>query len=358
LKVKVSAPGKSILMGEHAAVYGRPALVAAVDRRLTVEMTAVAGFSGIQLNLPQLGVDQKVPWPELIDYSRAAKLRWEAYRRDPDPSIFTSVRGTDPAHVVKVALGEAAQFLKEDGGPSIILRISSQIPQGAGFGSSAAAAVAIQHAYFCLRGAKVGRRALHHTSLEVERRQHGLPSGVDNAAVIQGGLLKTRRQESGALRVESLHTRSAVLEKVRVYNSGTPNEATGAVVAAVRRLGESNQEAFQERLDRMAAATAELRLELEGPSENGQRVIRLMRIFEQELEALGVVPAAVRRLVRQVEEKGGAAKISGAGALTGSGAGSLLVYHPSARVESWPFLKPLERLDLRLGAEGLRREVV
>lgn len=345
-------------MGEHAAVYGRPALVAAVDRRLAVTLSADPGLSGVRLDLPQLEVDQKVQWPELIDYSRAARLRWEAYRRDPDPSIFTSVRGTDPAHVIKVALGEAAQYLKEDGGPSMSLRVDSELPRGAGFGSSAAAAVAVLYSYFTLRGAKVGRRALHRLSLEVERRQHGLPSGVDNATVIQGGLLKTRRRETGALRVEPLHVRSTVLQSIKVYNSGTPNESTGEVVAAVRRLGETSPEAFQERLDRMATATAELRLELEGPTENGERVIRLIRVFEQELEALGVVPAPVRRLIRQVEDKGGAAKISGAGALTGSAAGSLLVYHPTDRVESWPFLKPLERLELHLGAEGLRRELV
>ena len=34
----VSAPGKIILCGEHAVVYGYPAIVAAIDRRLEVKV--------------------------------------------------------------------------------------------------------------------------------------------------------------------------------------------------------------------------------------------------------------------------------------------------------------------------------
>lgn len=41
MKIKVSAPGKLMLLGEHAVVYGYPCLVTAVDKRLYVEVELV-----------------------------------------------------------------------------------------------------------------------------------------------------------------------------------------------------------------------------------------------------------------------------------------------------------------------------
>ena len=80
----------------------------------------------------------------------------------------------------------------------------------------------------------------------------------------------------------------------------------------------------------------------------------MIREFEACLEEFGVVPEPVRRIVRQVEERGGAAKISGAGSLAGPGAGSLLVYHPRPEdIAGWDFLRPLTALDLWLGAPGV-----
>ncbi|MCP4664499.1 MAG: hypothetical protein GY856_54640, partial [bacterium] len=182
-RVQVSAPGKIILMGEHAAVYQRPALVAAVDRRLVVEL-GERDRGGVLLELPQVAVRDEVGWDEIRRYADACRKNWDAYREQPNPETFRLVHGEDPAHLVKIALGETAGHLGEPQGPPIHLRLESQIPIGSGFGSSAATAVAVADAYLALRGAASAPEELHRLSLEIERRQHGLPSGVDNATVV------------------------------------------------------------------------------------------------------------------------------------------------------------------------------
>ncbi len=353
MRVTVSAPGKTILMGEHAAVYGRPALVAAVDRRLYARLRAIAG-GAVRLELPEVEVSETVSWDQVVDYARAARRRWRDYERQPGPDAFARLRGGDPGHLVKVALGEAAEFLDEERLPGVEVRLESEIPIGAGFGSSAAAAVAIACGCLRWRGAQPQVSDLERIGLEIERRQHGSPSGIDTATVIRGGLVWAVRDGGGRFTTSAVKARSPALGRIRVFNSGTPAEATGAVVAAVRARRDAGPEEFEELLDRMEAATRELRRQLESEDDAPEGLVESMVEFETCLEAAGVVPPALRAVIREVEARGGAAKISGAGALSGAGAGSLLVYHPDPAFE--PPLDGLERLDVRLGAEGVRVE--
>ena len=143
---------------------------------------------------------------------------------------------------------------------------------------------------------------------------------------------------------------------------GDHRQGTVAVVAAVRALRDADPGRFERLLERMEAATRELHGRLEGsgtPAEGraDESLVEPMREFEACLEQAGVVPPWLRAIVREVESHGGAAKISGAGALSGAGAGSFLVYHPDPGViDGWAFLDRLDRLDVRLGAEGVRVE--
>jgi mevalonate kinase len=147
------------------------------------------------------------------------------------------------------------------------------------------------------------------------------------------------------------------LAKFRLYNSGTPAESTGAVVSAVCARGEQNPTRFQDLLQTMGRVTDTFGQALRQSQEEVETILSCMREFQRCLEELGVVPTTVVRKVRAIEAAGGAAKISGAGSLSGPGAGSLLVYHHEpehlAGVEA---LASLEELAITLGGEGLRRD--
>lgn len=351
----VIAPGKLILMGEHAAVYQRPALIAAVDLWMRVEIRPKEG-AGVALSLPELEHREQTDWAEVLAYTKRVRERWHRYDEQPDAQGFAHMRGDDPAHLVKVALGETAAFLDLDDPPPVRVEVQSEQPIGAGFGSSAAVAVATVQAFLAVQGVEVEDDTLYRLALEVERRQHGAPSGIDPATVLHGGLLWAEKVED-TLRFQSVAPRSPLLRQFSVYHTGTPNESTGTVVDAVRDWGAKQAGAFASVLDDMEAATRGLRAVLSSADEQPDRTIALIRAFEQGLETMGVVPEPVQRLIRAVEARGGAAKISGAGALSGTGAGSLLAYHPDPDALD-SILGHLPSYAVQLGVEGARREVV
>jgi mevalonate kinase len=360
MRVTASAPGKLILCGEHAVVYRRPALVAAVDLRLTARLEG-GGEAGrrspeapVRLRVPSLGLDEETSWRQVYGYAAAARQRWEAWSAGSSADAFANVRSDDPGHLLKVALGEAARWLGEQGGPLLTVDVESELPHGCGFGSSAAAAVAVVAGYLRFRAAEVDRRIVEALALEAERRQHGAPSGVDGAAVLHGGLLWAERNSAGELAFSPFAARSPILERIAVYDTGRPAEGTGAVVADVRRRAAAEPARYEAQWEAIEIATRAFGTLLETGVDAMGTAIGIVRRCQRALEAIGVVPEPVRELVARVEAAGGAAKVSGAGSLAGPGAGTLLVLHrePRALDELAP-LAALRRFPVTLGGPGL-----
>jgi mevalonate kinase len=329
----VSAPGKTILFGEHAAVYGHRALVTALDHRMTVVARAstALGRGTLRLEIPSLGIARAVASPRKVE----------------------SVREPGDLAVLAVAIGTAGL------GPNPVgfhLRIDSEIPSGSGFGSSAALAVAVVTA--CRRAAddditieEIGRLAL-----SIERHQHGTASGVDVQAVLRGGVLLCRRLDDEVLEREELTGAGTRLGAFRLFHSGTPNETTGEMVEGVRRLLDREPARVREAFATIDAATRDgCAALLRGDDDD---FIPIVRRAEAALEVLNVVPRSVSEAIRAIEAEGGAAKISGAGGRSGAGAGLVLVVHPDP---AWHtrFSQPAGWIAhrVRLGAEGLRTEV-
>lgn len=347
-----AAPGKVILIGEHSAVYGRPALVAALDRKVRVRLESRhGGGDGVLLRLGDLGVEAEAHWAEIRAVGDAALRDWRAYDDAPGPETFARVARGGAERLAWCALAEAVRGERQSDLPPILVDVRSELPVGAGFGSSAALAVAT---VLCVRrglGFSTDVGDVFARALEVERRQHGRPSGIDVAAAVHGGLLRARR-DGETLRTESVEASAETLAGFDLYLTGTPSESTGAVVAEVGRRLEKRPDGGAEVLDAMERATRTVeRWIAEGGRDDPEAGLAPLRAFQRHLESLGVVPDEVRSVVRYVEERGGAAKVSGAGALSGPGAGALLVYHPQSPIDlsGFPALRPIEA---RLGCPG------
>ena len=369
--VRLSVPGKVILMGEHAAVYGRPAVVAAVDLRLSVEAgltpaTGLAAGGEVRLVLPDIGVEETHSWSEVVEYSELARRRWCAFEAGEEPFVADRASGA----LVRIAVGEALASLPALAasnltGQDLELRLRSGIPVGAGLGSSAAAAIGVVAAVRSLAGAtrpvpghgsdvaEDELAAIEAAALEVERRQHGFPSGIDSGTVLRGGVLLVRRV-GDELRFDDLPRPEWLPGAVTILDSGTPGQTTGAVVTAVRRRYDDEPERTAAVFDRIGAAVESFRAALGdgGPRDAAAAIADGHRALVE----LGVVPPAVARRIASVEAAGGAAKISGAGALEGESAGALICVLGGRPEETVDGISDLEPVNAAIGADGLRFE--
>jgi len=150
--------GKIILLGEHAVVYGYPALAAALDRGVTVAPVPTPAGGPLRLDL------------------RAWDLTVTA----------------DDDHPVARSLAAIADALGA-GRPPLSLVADAQIPPGAGLGSSAALAVAVARAVLTHLRCPVDAAALTRAASASEALVHRRPSGVDVALAIAGGVGVFRR---------------------------------------------------------------------------------------------------------------------------------------------------------------------
>lgn len=142
------ASGKIILMGEHAVVYGQPAIAmpfSAVGIRATVTQegqalsVSCAFYQGLVHEMPKI---------------------WESLKHAIRFSLYRIGAPTDPA---------------------IHIDIDSTIPAERGMGSSAAVAVAIARALFAFYQKDLTDQELWDIVQSSEKIAHGNPSGVDAA---------------------------------------------------------------------------------------------------------------------------------------------------------------------------------
>lgn len=166
--ITACAPGKIILLGEHAVVYGRPALavpVRQVRACARVEPAESGPPGGVLLVSPDLALS----------------------------SWLAELPGDHPLAAITAATLAA---LAVTAFPPIQVAISSTIPVAAGLGSSAAVSVAVARALAAYFGGSLEDGRISALAFDVEGLHHGTPSGIDNTVVAFDRPVFFRRGES------------------------------------------------------------------------------------------------------------------------------------------------------------------
>jgi mevalonate kinase len=334
-----SAPGKTHLIGEHAVVYGEPAIVISVGKRAYCSAEKAENVKIYATDINESGVFSV---SGLKEFAEKLQQLWNDCFKIKDFSPLYSLLKNERLGHIKAIIAKTIAEL--DINAPFSLNISSDIPIGAGLGSSAALSVAIPKTLSELFGNSLSLEEINQIAYEIESLAHGTPSGGDNSVCCYGGALWFKKGTPNI--IEPLHLDVTMNNFVLVF-TGIPKLTTGELVSNVRSL---DPEYRDPRVKQLGMYTYELRECLAG--QNFTRIKELMNLAQELLAELGVSVDAIDRIHDAVKAIGGGAKLSGAG-----GGGYMVCYHEDPQL----LKKCIEDLgyvpeQIELGVEGVRIE--
>ena len=265
-----SAHAKAILFGEHAVVYGAPAIAVPIHE-LAAEARVESAAEGLRIESELYSGDASAAPTRLLPIVTAIRAAL-AYSGRPDASIR--------------------------------VQILSAIPHSRGLGSSAAVAAAVARGVTNWAGVQLTTAGLYDIVQQAERVAHGNPSGLDARAVTSNGAI---RFDFGAISpVQIGAPLSFVLADTGI--AGSTAEAVGAV--RMRR------EQDPERMEALLAHLAEIAESAVDVLASGDRVKigERMREAHEVLHQIGVSSDSLDSLVQAANEAGAlGAKLTGGG---------------------------------------------
>jgi mevalonate kinase len=269
------APGKVILLGEHAVVYGRPAIAVPVwETVATARVSKGAAGSGCII--------------VAADVERTVNV----------------ARAADDEPLAVVARATLARLGRDDY-PDWQVELTSRIPMASGMGSGAALSAALVRGLYAQAGREPDAAVVSELVYLAEKLYHGTPSGVDNTVVSYGLPVWFVKGQAPQVFVP---TRPFMLA---IGDSGVPSP-TRETVGGVRRRQEAQPEQYAALFDRISDRVHLARQALEtganaalGPLFTSTHLL---------LQEIGVSTPQLDRMVEAANAAGaGGAKLSGGG---------------------------------------------
>lgn len=302
--MKVFAPGKLILSGEHSVLYGKPALAMAVDRYVIATTKPQTGQL-ISFDLSDLNYERGLTVSSLERLKDRIKEKYHRFLQG-DFKIRDVLQ--KPFELAQFAMSLCLEILNVKLTQGMQIHLQSTIPIGCGMGSSAATILSIIHAVTQHVDMNLSKEAIYQLGLEAENVQHGRSSGLDLQVSLYGGCRY--------LKEAHIYPRPLPTLPLFLVNTGTPQSSTGECVS---------QAATYFKTSSIAEDFAAITNAMDAAINQQTSILNLIRENHQLLIQIGVVPASVQRFIADVEQMGGAAKVCGAGSVSGEQAGVLLV---------------------------------
>ncbi len=306
MNTTASAPGKLVLMGEHAVVYGHPAIVTAVGQRCIVSVEQ-SGGDNVVFDVPE-GMDTRF----VSQAVHVLERRW------------------------KVNLA------------GLTIHTTAGFSSTYGFGSSSAVVVAVITVIASYIQKKVSPKELFDRSYETVLAVQGKGSGIDVAAAIYGGTLYF---VTGGKIIEPLAAKDMPLI---IGYTGVKVDTTVLINEVAEKM-KTQTERVNRAYDAIAKLVEDAKIKiLEG---DWERVGKLMDFNQEYLRDLGVSSEKLESLISAAKGAGAwGAKLSGAG-----GGDCMICLAPSDKREA--ISKAIEKVGGQVihfdqvGAEGVRIEL-
>ncbi|ABN64635.2 mevalonate kinase [Scheffersomyces stipitis CBS 6054] len=380
----VSAPGKVIIFGEHSAVYGKPAIAAALSLRAYLLVTPSQDPDTINLSFPDINLTHSwnkndIPWDSIVKHINLVDNL-------PQTSEELVPEIVDQLGSVLADLNSSLHYTaclcflylythlcnQELAGMSFCIR--STLPIGAGLGSSASTAVCLASALAIL-GNRVTSASFLQTdkilkkenndldfidswSLMGEKCFHGNPSGIDNAVATHGGAVMFQRMNNPAQPSVRTSMRNFPAIKLLLTNTKVPR-STADLVGGVGKLNveyPKTSNSILEAMEHLSNTAYQIMVRPFFGAEERKKLRELVNINHGLLVALGVSHPSLEKVkIITDTSKLGSTKLTGAG---GGGCAITLVDEDVSEADIAQGIAELEKegyecFETSLGGKGV-----